>query len=64
MTFENSASDDFLSTFVVSNDIFDCRLPGVLFILVYFKNFQKCYTMQLSPHSLLFRDIKVDRIRA
>ena len=29
MTIENSVSNDFLSTFVDSIDVFDCRLPGV-----------------------------------
>ena len=30
MTIENSISNDFLSTFVDSIDVFDCRLPGVI----------------------------------
>ena len=29
MAIENSVSNDFLSLFVDSIDIFDCRLPGV-----------------------------------
>ena len=29
MTIENSVSNDFLSTFVDSIGVFDCRLPGV-----------------------------------
>ena len=30
MAIENSVSNDFLSTFVESINIFDCRLPSVL----------------------------------
>ena len=30
MAIENSASYNFLSTFVDSIDVFDCRLPGVV----------------------------------
>ena len=30
MTMENSVSNDFLSTFIDSIDVFDCRLPGVI----------------------------------
>ena len=39
MTIENSVSNDFLSTFVDSINVFDCRLPGVLMFLsdTYFK---------------------------
>ena len=29
MAIENSVSNHFLSTFVDSIDVFDCRLPGV-----------------------------------
>ena len=29
MAIENSVSNEFLSTFVDSIDVFDCRLPGV-----------------------------------
>ena len=29
MAIENSVSNDFLSTFIDSIDVFDCRLPGV-----------------------------------
>ena len=33
MTIENSVSDDFLSTFVDSIDVLDCRLPGVIVLV-------------------------------
>ena len=30
MAFENSVSNDFLSSFVARINVFDCRLPGVV----------------------------------
>ena len=41
MAIENSVSNDFLSTFVDSTNVFDCRLPGVVFEYhgwLFFKN--------------------------
>ena len=34
MTIKNSVSYDFLSTFVDSIDVFDCRLPGVVIKII------------------------------
>ena len=35
MAIENSVSNDFLSTFVDSIDVFDCHLPGVITMVKY-----------------------------
>ena len=36
MEIENYVSNDFLSAFVDSINVFDCRLPGVIMTSVYF----------------------------
>ena len=48
MAIEKTVSNDFLSTFVDSINVFDCRLPGVILLFLICKIFCHCRVIELA----------------